>query len=113
MRFALILFGALRLCAQSPMDPQRVQDQDTMTWADYHPIPGNNWADPSLIPSKKQFKVALIAVDFPDQPFVITLPKHSDLFGNPQIDPIPHDQVPQFYADFFNKPGSLNHGQTI
>jgi len=109
------LFLAALAAAQppAPIDPQRVQDQDTMTWADYRPIPGVNWVDPSLVPSKKQFKIALIAVDFPDQPFVVTLPKHSDLFGNPQIDAIPREQVPQFYADFFNKPGPLNHGQTI
>jgi M6 family metalloprotease-like protein len=54
--------------------------------------------------------VALLAVDFPDQPFVITLPKHSDLFGNPQIDPVAREKVPQFYADFYNKPSALNHG---
>lgn len=84
-----------------------------MTWADYHSIPGVNWADPSLVPSKKQFKVALVAVDFPDQPFVITLPKKSDLFGNPQIDPVPRGRVPQFYADFYNTPSPVNHGQTI
>jgi M6 family metalloprotease-like protein len=97
----------------SPLDPQRVVDQQDMTWADYRPIPGVNWADPSLVPGKKQFRVALIAVDFPDQPFVVTLPRKSDLFGNPQIDPVPRAQVPQFYADFINKPGELNHGQTI
>jgi M6 family metalloprotease-like protein len=113
LRLLTLLVGAIPVVAQTPTDPQRVQDQDTMTWADYRPIPGINWADPSRAPSKKQFRVALIAVDFPDQPFVITLPKHSDLFGNPQIDPIPREQVPQFYADFFNKPGPLNHGQTI
>ena len=96
-----------------PLDPQRVQDQDVMTWADYHAIPGAHWADASLVPAKKQYRVALIAVDFPDQPFVITLPKHSDLFGNPQIDPIPREKVAQFYADFFNTPSALNHGQTI
>jgi M6 family metalloprotease-like protein len=84
-----------------------------MTWADYHPIPGVDWADPSLVPSKKNFRVALVAVDFPDQPFVVTLPKHSDLFGNPQIDPVSRAQVAQFYADFYNKPSPLNHGHTI
>jgi M6 family metalloprotease-like protein len=52
-------------------------------------------------------------MDFPDQPFVITLPKQSDPFGNPQIDPIARVDVPRFYADFFLKPGPLNHGQTI
>ena len=95
-----------------PLDPQRIQDQDTMTWADYRPIPGRNWADPSLEPARK-LRVALIAIDFPDQPFVITLPRGSDLFGNPQIDPVARDEVPRFYADFYNKPGALNHGQTI
>ncbi|MDH5467952.1 MAG: hypothetical protein OEY25_11090, partial [Candidatus Aminicenantes bacterium] len=35
-----------------PIDPQKVQDQDLMTWDDYHPIPGKNWADPSLKPER-------------------------------------------------------------
>ncbi len=117
MRLPLLLFVCAVLHAQRtappPIDPQRVQDQDTMTWADYHPIPGVDWADPKLVPFRKQFKVALVAVDFPDQPFVITLPKHSDLFGNPQIDPVPREHVPQFYADFYNTPSPLNHGHTI
>ncbi|NSW93717.1 MAG: peptidase M6 [Bacteroidales bacterium] len=95
-----------------PIDPQMVQDQDDMTWNDYHPIPGKNWADPSLVP-ERSFRMALVAVDFPDQPFVITLPKGSDLFGNPQIDPVKREDVPQFYSDFWLKPSEFNHGQTI
>lgn len=95
-----------------PIDPQMVQDQDDMTWNDYHPIPGRNWADPSLVPERK-FKMALVAVDFPDQPFVITLPKKSDLFGNPQIDPVKRENVPKFYSDFWLSPSEVNHGQTI
>lgn len=95
-----------------PIDPQQVQDQDDMTWDDYKPIPGINWADPSLKP-EREFRMALVAVDFSDQPFVITLPKHSDLFGNPQIDPIKREAVPQFYADFWLKPSAVNYGQTI
>ena len=94
------------------IDPQRVQDQEQMTWADYRPIPGMNWADPART-APRQLRVALVAIDFPDQPFVITLPKGSDLFGNPQIDPIARDRVATFYADFLSKPGPLNHGQTI
>ncbi len=96
----------------APIDPQKCQDQQDMTWADYHPIPGKSWADPSLVPAR-QLKIALVAVDFPDQSFVITLPKKSDLFGNPQIDPVRREDVPQFYADFWNKPGEINHGHTI
>ena len=95
-----------------PVDPQVVQDQDDMTWDDYQAIPENNWADPSLVPDR-EFKMALIAIDFPDQPFVITQPKGSDLFGNPQIDPVDREDVPEFYSDFWLEPSAVNHGQTI
>ena len=95
-----------------PVDPQRLQDQETMTWQDYRPIPGTNWAD-NRVPGARVLRVALVAVDFPDQPFVITMPKQSDLFGNPQVDPVKREAVPQFYADFWGKPGALNHGHTI
>jgi len=95
-----------------PIDHQLVKDQDDMTWEDYHPIPGKNWADQSLATVRK-FRMALVAVDFPDQPFVITLPKKSDPFGNPQIDPVKRDDVPEFYSDFWLKPSPVNHGQTI
>jgi M6 family metalloprotease-like protein len=119
---ALLIFAFFSVSAQNtsykpsaefrPVDPQLVRDQDDMTWSDYHPIPGKEWSDPGLIPQRK-FKMALVAVDFPDQPFVITLPKGSDLFGNPQIDPVKREDVPQFYSDFWIKPSSVNHGQTI
>jgi len=95
-----------------PVDPQVVQDQDDMTWDDYRPIPGHNWADPSLKP-EREFRMALVAVDFTDQPFVMTLPKGSDPFGNPQIDPVSRGEIPRFYADFWLKPSAVNHGQTI
>jgi M6 family metalloprotease-like protein len=96
-----------------PIDPQKVQDQQDMTWADYKPIPDINWQDPSKKATVRALKVALIAIDFPDQPFVITKPKKSDPFGNPQIDPIKREDVAKFYADFWHKPSALNHGQTI
>ena len=96
----------------APIDPQRVQDQETMTWDDYRPIPGTNWAN-NANPGKRVLRVALVAVDFPDQPFVITQVKGSDLFGNPQVDPVKRDDVARFYADFWGKPGPLNRGHTI
>lgn len=104
--------SAQQVDAAGPIDPQRVQDQDTMTWKDYRPIPGTSWADTG-VPGARVLRVALVAVDFADQPFVITMPKQSDLFGNPQVAPVPREQVPQFYADFWGKPGPLNHGHTI
>lgn len=117
---AAVLFIIPAACRQSespnrepvPIDQQVVQDQDDMTWDDYRPIPGRNWADPSLKP-ERGFRLAVVAIDFPDQPFVITQPKESDPFGNPQIQPIYREDVPQFYADFFMKPSDVNHGQTI
>jgi hypothetical protein len=96
----------------TPIDPQQVQDQDTMTWSDYRPIPGANWGD-NAVPGARVLRVALVAVDFPDQPFVITEPRGSDLFGNPQVAPVKRGEVPQFYADFWGTPGKLNHGHTI
>lgn len=96
-----------------PIDPQQRQDQEDMTWKDYRPIPGINWADPSRKGSERNFRVALIAVDFPDQPFVITQRKGSDLFGNPQIDAIRREDVPRFYADFWGRPNEHNRGHTI
>ncbi len=117
--FALLLLSGLSAVPgpdqsriRPPLDPQRVQDQDDMTWTDYRPIPGRDWADPALKP-ERGFKLAVVAIDFPDQPFVITLAKGSDPFGNPQLDPIARGDVPRFYADFFVKPGPANHGQTI
>jgi M6 family metalloprotease-like protein len=104
--------GKEQILPPNPIDPQIIQEQDDMTWEDYRPIPGKNWADPSLVPERK-FKMALVAVDFPDQPFVITLPKKSDLFGNPQIDPVKRYDVPKFYSEFWLRPSAVNHGQTI
>ncbi|OFW07082.1 MAG: hypothetical protein A3H96_13765 [Acidobacteria bacterium RIFCSPLOWO2_02_FULL_67_36] len=96
----------------APLDPQVWQDQEDMTWAGYKPIPGTNWGDRAKAPGRA-LKVALMAIDFEDQPFVITRPKHSDPFGNPQVDPVPRGEVARFYADFWGKPGPLNHGHTI
>ena len=121
MKTQLLLIGflafSLALFCQNPpkpaaIDPQKIQDQQDMTWADYHPIPGKYWADTTLVP-KRKLRIALVAVDFQDQPFVITLPKKSDLFGNPQLDPVAREAVAQFYADFYNKPGAVNKGHTI
>jgi hypothetical protein len=32
--------GKEEILRPAPIDPQIIQDQDDMTWADYHPIPG-------------------------------------------------------------------------
>jgi M6 family metalloprotease-like protein len=97
----------------APVDPQAVRDQDDMTWDDYRPVPGVNWADTSRRGTKRTMRVAIIAADYSDFPFVLTLPKGSDLFGNPRVEPVPRERVPRYYADFYNKPQPSNNGHTI
>lgn len=105
--------GVAPQAADDPIDPQRWQDQQDMTWSDYHAVPGANWADPAKVPTQRKLKIALVAVDFSDQPFVISQAKFSDPFGNPQIDPVARASVPQFYASFWGTPSALNHGHTV
>jgi M6 family metalloprotease-like protein len=111
--FAMLAAPAAAADFPPPIDPQVVQDQDDMTWDDYKPVPGTDWNNPDLVPSERQLKIAVVAVDFEDQPFVITQPKHSDPFGNPQIDPIAREDVPEHYAEFLGTPNALNQGHTV
>src|SRR5687768_12414695 len=101
--------------APRPIDLQRYEMPDTMTWDDYRRIPGTNWADSSVRGSVRTFKGALVLVDYPNQPFVVTQPANSTVYGNPQ--PTVHDlaraDVPEFYRSFLNTPGTLNRGHTI
>ncbi|HET9425332.1 MAG TPA: hypothetical protein VFO55_08180 [Gemmatimonadaceae bacterium] len=95
------------------IDPQVIRDQDDMTWEDYRRIPGLDWSDPSRTGSRRTMRVAIVAADYPDFPFVMTLPRESDLFGNPRVDPVTRSMVPGYYADFYNRPQESNRGHTI
>ncbi|WP_329108911.1 M6 family metalloprotease domain-containing protein [Micromonospora sp. NBC_01699] len=97
------------------LDPQNWEFPDTMTWDDFKAAPGTNWADPTVRGSIRNFKIALVTLDYVDQPFVVTQRARSSVFGNPQstAQNIPRDQVPQFYQDFLNKPNDLNKGHTL
>jgi hypothetical protein len=94
-----------------PIDPQDWVDPSDMTWNDYKPVPGPDWSDPSLVPSIKKWKAAVILVDYDDMPFTVTKPVGSDKFGNPQ--PTGHDvaraDVPAFWRDYLNTPSPANH----
>jgi M6 family metalloprotease-like protein len=99
----------------APIDPQNWSFQDNLTWTDYKPVPGPNYSDPSIQPTVRKWRVALILADYPDRPFTITQPAGGTVFGNPTVSAhsIPREQVPQFYADFLNKPSALNNFQTM
>ncbi len=96
-----------------PVDPQSWELPESMTWDDYTPLPGFDWAnDPARQPIRK-LRSALILGDFPDRPFLVTQPKGSDPAGNPLVGSIAREDVGQFYEDMLNKPQPLNHGHTI
>ncbi|MDH2429049.1 M6 family metalloprotease domain-containing protein [Sphaerisporangium sp. TRM90804] len=97
------------------IDPQNWKNPDHMTWDDYKAVPGTNWADPTAQGSERTFKGALVLLDYPNQPFVVTQPVGSTVFGNPSTEAhdVPRDQVAGFYKDFLNTPGPLNRGHTI
>jgi M6 family metalloprotease-like protein len=98
-----------------PIDPQGWAMPEAMAWKDYKPVPGTNWGDPALTPSIQKWKTALVVVDFPDQPFIISMPTGAHIFGNPQpgAPQVARDDVPEFYRDFLNTPSMLNHFQTM
>ncbi|MBG0830714.1 M6 family metalloprotease domain-containing protein [Planomonospora sp. ID67723] len=101
--------------APAPIDPQNWKNPDHMTWADYVKPPGTNWADPAVQGSERTFRGALVLLDYPNQPFVVTRPKGSTVFGNPSAEAhdVPREEVARFYKDFLNTPNQLNRGHTI
>ncbi|WP_346767594.1 M6 family metalloprotease domain-containing protein [Knoellia koreensis] len=98
-----------------PIDPQDWENPDDMTWEDYVKPPGTSWNDPAVKGSKDTFNGALVLLDYPNQPFVVTQPQGSTVFGNPssQASNVPRSEVATFYENFLNKPGALNQGRTI
>ena len=97
------------------VDPQKVANLDDLTWNDFKPVPNTNWADPNVQPTVKRWKAVIVLVDYVDVPFQVTQPQGSNVWGNPgpAAHDIPREQVPQFYADFLNKPSALNNQHTI
>ncbi|KAH6715279.1 hypothetical protein BKA61DRAFT_349944 [Leptodontidium sp. MPI-SDFR-AT-0119] len=97
------------------LDLQDWVNPDNMTWDDWKSPPGTNWSDPTVRGSNRNFNIALVTVDYPDGPFVITLSPGSTVFSNPQphAPTISREAVPAFYRDFLNKPNELNRGHTI
>jgi len=97
------------------LDQQHIVLPDNMTWADYVKPPGTTWSDPSRKGSERNFNIALVVVDYPDQPFVVTLEPGSTPFGNPLpvVSGLSRDEVPSFYHDYLNVPSDLNHRHTL
>ena len=107
--------AAVRKSLIQPIDKQRWENPDHMTWKDYTAIPDTTYADASVAPANRTFKAALVLGDFTDQPFLVTQDPHSHPFGNPQPNGsnVPQANVAKFYQDLLNKPEKLNHGHTV
>jgi M6 family metalloprotease-like protein len=95
------------------LDPQSWVLPQDMSWSDYRPIPGFNWADGSHQPPKV-LRAALILGDHSDREFLVTRPQGSDVAGNPTgTGGVPRAGVGDFYKGLLNTPQALNHGHTI
>ncbi|KAF1954317.1 M6 metalloprotease [Byssothecium circinans] len=97
------------------LDEQKWTNPDDMTWADFKAPPGTTWSDPSRQGKSRNFNIVMVTVDYPDSPFVVTLPAQSDIFGNPQplASGLNREDVPKFYYDLLNTPNELNQGHTL
>ena len=107
--------GTATAAPPAPLDPQNWSFQDNLTWADYKKLPGPDYSDPSIQPTVKKWKVAIVLADFKDRPFIVTQPAGSTIWGTPTAtaNSVPRAAVPQFYADFLNKPSATNNFQTM
>ncbi|KAF1850555.1 M6 metalloprotease [Cucurbitaria berberidis CBS 394.84] len=99
----------------APIDPQHWVNPDNMTWSDFVAPPSTTWSDPARKGRSRNFNIAMVTVDYPDSPFVVTLAAKSDIFGNPQplASGLKREDVPKFYHDLLNKPNDLNEGHTL
>src|SRR5215211_1057789 len=75
--------GSASAAPPAPLDPQNWSFQDNLTWSDYKKLPGPDYSDPSIQPTVKKWKVALILVDFPDREFIISQPAGGTIYGTP------------------------------
>ncbi|KAL6707993.1 hypothetical protein ACN47E_003427 [Coniothyrium glycines] len=99
----------------APIDPQNWVNPDNMTWADFKQPPSTDWSNPSRKGRDRNFNIAMVTVDYPDSPFVVTLAANSDIFGNPQplAAGLNREDVPKFYHDLLNVPNEINQGHTL
>ena len=115
---SMMAFSAPALAADgapAPLDPQNWSWQDELTWNDYKKLPGPDYSDPSIQPTVKKWKVALVVTDFPGTPLAITQPENGTVFGTPtaQAHDVPRAQAAEWYRDFLNTPQAINNFQTM
>lgn len=100
-----------------PIDAQNWEDAAEMTWDDYLPVPDGRpeFYDGSATGSQTQYRTAIILMDFPDQPFLISQPPESHPFGNPQPgwQPVAPEDVNRWMHEYYAVPNEFNGGKTL
>ena len=93
--------GTAAAAPPAPIDPQNWSFQDNLTWNDYHALPGTDYSDPSIQPTVKKWKVALVVDGLPGQAVHDHAAggrdglRHAD---RARRNNIPRADVPAFYA---------------
>jgi M6 family metalloprotease-like protein len=95
----------------APLDRKSWTVPEAMTWADYRPIPGVDWKDPSY-QAPKTLRAALVLGDFTDQKFRVAETRRdaSGQFGLGVPDPA------KYWVDLLFKdtsPTTPQHGHTV
>jgi M6 family metalloprotease-like protein len=99
-----------------PIDAQNWVDQAELTWDAYTQARPATWNDTTGSDgSVSQYRTAVILLEFQDQPMLITQPAGSHPFGNPQAgwEPVPREDVAEWYYDYYAVPNQYNGGQTL
>ncbi len=100
-----------------PIDAQNWVDQGELTWAAYSAVPDGRpeFYDFSVDGSQNQYRTAIILIDYPDQPFLISQAAGSHPFGNPQPGwtPVAAEDVRQWMHDYYSTPNEYNGGKTL
>lgn len=100
-----------------PVDPGDWVNPDDTTWADYRAIPDSpaGWVDGSIDGTEREFKAAVVLVDFENQPMLLTQEAGAHVFGNPQEgwEPLQRDEVAGWWEDYLSTPNEYNEGHTI
>ena len=100
-----------------PVDAQNWVDQAELTHADFNPVPDRRpeFYDSTSVGSQSQYKTAIILVDYPDQPFLISQPSNSHPFGNPQPGwtPVAPEEVNDWMRRYYDEPNQYNGFHTL
>lgn len=100
-----------------PIDAQNWLDMEDLTWDDYVAVPDERpeFYDGTATGTQNQYQTAIILLEFPDEPFLISQPPESHPFGNPQPgwQPVPPGEVNQWMHDYYAVPNEYNGFRTL